>query len=96
MDYKKAKIDDIIEWCKANGKVDWLKKKVATKVPYKVYPKVEVNGKMVADKSQPYSTEMRDISFIQLKYDLFKEFMPDQLPKAKDKNPTFIERINSL
>lgn len=29
LDYKTMKLEDIVEWCKANGEVDWLKKQGA-------------------------------------------------------------------
>lgn len=33
MDYKSMKIDDIIDWCKANKQVDWLKNEAAKTFP---------------------------------------------------------------
>lgn len=74
MNYQKAKADDIITWCVANNKVDWLKKTAA----------------------KTYGDNRRKITFFELKRAFFEEFMPEQLPKAKDKAPTFLERINSL
>ena len=35
MDYKSMKIENIIEWCKANGQVAWLKEIAAKKIPTK-------------------------------------------------------------
>ena len=31
MNYNKITVEDIINWCKANGEVAWLKKTAATK-----------------------------------------------------------------
>lgn len=33
MNYKTMKIEDIIEWCKANGQVAWLKETAAKTFP---------------------------------------------------------------
>jgi hypothetical protein len=42
MDFKKAKIEDIIEWCIANKQTEWLKATAAKQVEYKVYPRMKV------------------------------------------------------
>ena len=39
MDYKKMNLDDIINWCKANNQVDWLKKEAANKPSFLVLKK---------------------------------------------------------
>lgn len=93
LDYKKMNIDDIIGWCNANGKMEWLEKAASQKVPCKVYPKIKVQeysekkGKMVtkikADKTQKPVTEQRDISFVQLKNMFVKTFMPEIMPQKK-------------
>ena len=91
MDFKTMNIDDIILWCQQNGKVDWLKAKASEKRAFKVYPKVD--GK--TDKSQPAVTEMRPISFIQIKKDFVEEFMPEIAPKATKKE-TMFDKIMAL
>lgn len=97
MDYKKMDINDIINWCKENGEVEWLKKTAAKKVEYKVYPKVKnESGKMVADKSAKPKIEKRPISFIQIKIEFCEKFMPEIMPKKKDKKPTMYDLISSL
>ena len=37
--YKATNLDLIIEWCKENNQVEWLKTTASKKTPYKVYPK---------------------------------------------------------
>ncbi len=91
MDFKTMNIDDIIAWCRAHDQVDWLKAKASEKREFKVYPKVD--GK--TDKSQPYTIEMRPISFIQLKSDFVEMFMPEIAPKATKKE-TMFDKIMAL
>lgn len=96
MDFKKMNIDDIIAWCKANGQIAWLKEIAATKVACEVYPKVEKDGKKVADKSQKPTIEYRPITFIKLKTEFVNNFMPEIAPKAKAKEPTMFDKIAAL
>lgn len=96
LDYKNMSIDDIIEWCQANGEVDWLKRKAAEKKPCKVYPRKIVDGKSVADKTAEPKIEKRPISFIQLKIDFVDKFMPEIAPEKKAKAPTFYDKIKNL
>ena len=91
MDYMKMNIEDVIQWCQANGQVAWFKAKAQEKREFKVYPKVD--GK--TDKSQPYTIELRPISFIQLKKDFVNEFMPEIAPKATKKE-TMFDKIMAL
>ena len=101
MDYQTMKIEEIINWCKDNNQVEWLKKTAKQLVPYKVYPTkviVDSNGKSkkVADKSAKPKTEMRPISFIQLKKEFVEKFMPEIAPSKKDKKATFYDIIAAL
>ena len=96
MDFKSMKIQDIINWCVANNQVAWLKAKAAEKVPCQVYPKVMVNGKKVADKNATPTTELRPITFIQIKTDFVNQFMPEIAPAKKEKKPTMYELISEL
>jgi hypothetical protein len=100
VNYKNIKIDDIIAWCKENKKVDWLKETAAKQVPCKVFPKktIEVDGKKktVADKSATPTTELRPITFIQIKRAFFEEFFPEMIPVAKDKKPSMYDKISAL
>ena len=95
MDYAKITIDDIIDYCKANGQVAWLKEVASRKVEYKVYPKVEKDGKMVSDKKATPSIEMRPISFIQIKLEFVNKFMPEIAPKAEKKTSMY-DKIMAL
>ena len=55
MNFKDMDINDIINWCKENNQVAWLKETASKQVEYKVYPKVKVakvdaNGNAVLSK----------------------------------------------
>ena len=78
MDFKKMNLDSIIDWCKANNQVAWLKAEFAKQIPNK-------DGEGT-----------HEITFIELKYNFVKKFMPDLLPKAKAKKPSMKERIAAL
>ena len=97
MDYKTMKIEQIIEWCKANNEVAWLKDFVTTKVPVKVYPKVKgEDGKMKADKTATPKTEMRKPTFLQIKKAFAKKFMPEIIPTASEEKVTMYDIIAAL
>lgn len=96
LDYKNMTIDDIIDWCVANGETEWLKRKANEKKACKVYPRKKVDGKSVADKTAEPKIEKRPISFIQLKIDFVDKFMPEIAPEKKSKVPTFHDRIKGL
>lgn len=95
MDYQKITIDDIIAYCKEHGQVKWLKEVASRKVEYKVYPKIEKNGKMVSDKKAEPTIEMRPISFIQIKIEFVNKFMPEIAPKAQKKESMY-DKIMAL
>lgn len=100
-EYKNMTIEDIIEYCKANGEVAWLKEAAKKKVPVKRYPKVKTtndNGKkvMVSDKTQEPSIEMELISFVQLKREFCKKFKPHLVPEKAEKGKTMYELIADL
>ena len=96
VDYKNCTIDDIIEWCKSNGEVAWLKKEASKKADYKVYPIVkDAEGKRKADKTQPYTIEKRPVSFLQIKKAFYEKFFPEMIPEAKSKE-TMFDKIMSL
>lgn len=97
MDYKKMDINDIIDWCKEHDEVEWLKATAAKKVECKVYPKVKnAEGKLVTDKSAKPKVEKRPITFIQIKIAFCEKFMPEIMPKKKDKKPSMYDLIASL
>lgn len=106
MNFKTMDIEDIINWCKENNEVAWLKAKAKEKVEVKVYPRKKViktkeDGTTYktteADKSKPYKIEKRDITFIQIKRDFCEKFMPELIPVAKeDKKPTMYDIIAAL
>lgn len=96
LDYKNMTIDDIIDWCVENNQTEWLKRKANEKKTCKVYPRIKVNGKSVADKTAEPKIEKRPISFIQLKIDFVDKFMPEIAPEKKTKAPTFYDKIKNL
>lgn len=96
MDFKTMSIDDIITWCKANNQTAWLKDFCNTKVECKVYPRVEKDGKKVADKTAAPTIQMRKPTFIQIKTAFAQKFMPEIAPKAKEKKPSMYDRIAAL
>lgn len=97
MNYKTMDINDIIAWCKENHEVEWLKATAAKKVEYKVYPKVKgEDGKMHSDKSAKPKIEKRPISFIQIKIAFCEKFMPEIMPKKKEKKPSMYDLISML
>lgn len=96
MDFKTMNINDIITWCTANNQVDWLKAEAAKKVPCKVYPKVEKDGKKVVDKTATPTIELRPITFIQIKTNFVNKFMPELAPKKKENKPTMYDLIAAL
>jgi hypothetical protein len=97
MNYKDMRIEDIIKWCQENKQVDWLKEIAAKQVEYKVYPRVKgEDGKYHTDKKATPTIEKRPISFIQLKLEFVKKFMPDIAPKAQPKKPSMYDLIKNL
>lgn len=96
LDYKKLNIEQIIEWCKEHGEVAWLKDIASQKVECKVYPKVKnAEGKLVTDKKAEPVIEERPITFIQIKIAFCEKFMPEIMPKKKEKVSMY-DLINAL
>jgi hypothetical protein len=80
MNYKKMNFNDIVEWCKANNQVEWLKQTVGKTVVY------EKDGMEMA----------RTITFIEIKKEFAAKFMPEILPVAKEKKPSMFDIIAGL
>lgn len=94
LDYKKMTLDEIENWCEANGQLEWLADTLEKEVEVKVYPKGE-DGK--ADKSKEAKTETRPISYIQVKKEFVDKFMPEIAPKRKEnQKPTMKDRAKKL
>lgn len=84
---------DIIQWAKETNHIQWLKDKANETVKHKVYPKVlGADGKMVEDKSQPYSIVEKPQSFLGIKKAIIAEFFTDKSKKKK----SFLDEIASL
>ena len=109
--YKDLKIEDIIEWCKKNDQVAWLKEKSNETVAVERHtgrkPKVDENGNIclnkkghpiyVVDKASPKKTDKAKITFVQLKYEFCKKFMPEILPKkTKEEKKSMYDLIAEL
>ena len=91
----KSKKEDIIQWCKDNDKVEWLKAVRAEKKQVKVYPKIpNAQGKLVEDKSAEPRNVMRPMDFLTIKRRLMAEFFPSGEKKSKKK--TFLDEIDAL
>ena len=74
MDYQHMKIEHIIEWCKENNQVEWLKEAASRTI--------------TTEKGE------RRITFIELKLEFVKKFMPDIAPKSH--KPSMYELIAKL
>ena len=96
MNYENMTIQDIMDWCVENNEVVWLKTIAKKKIDCKVYPRVKVDGKSVADKSKEPKIQKRPITFIQIKKAFCEKFMPEIIPEKKAKTPTMYELIESL
>ena len=96
MDYENMTIQDIIDWCKDNNQVNWLKNIAKKKVDCKVYPRVMIDGKSKADKTKQPHIEKRPITFIQIKKAFCEKFMPEIIPERKSKKPTMYDLIANL
>lgn len=97
-DFQHLTIDGIIDWCKENNQVEWLKQESQKKFERKIYPKVESiseSGKKSwkSDKTKPYTVELTPITFMELKANFLKEFF-DIAPKTKKLN--MYEKIAAL
>lgn len=90
----KSTKEDIIQWCKDNDKVEWLKNIRAEKKTAKVYPKVvNAEGKLVADKSAAPTIVEKDMDYLTIKRRLMSEFFSTT---KKSKKKTFLDEIDAL
>lgn len=102
MDYKTMTIEDIINWCKENNEVAWLKAKAKETVTAERYTRrvktINAKGKevWVADKTSPKEKFKMPISYVQIKVAFCEKFMPEIMPNKKDKEPTMYDRIAAL
>lgn len=96
MNFKTMRLDDIIDWCKANNQVEWLKTTANKTSTMKVYPRVRVDGKIITDRTAEPTLKEVPITFIELKMAFVEKFMPEIAPKAEPKAPTMYERIKAL
>ena len=92
MNYKTMDINDIINWCKENNQVPWLKAQMALTFPVMK----EVDGQKVQVLDKQGNPRVRKISFIELKTEFIYKFMPEIAPKRKEKKPTMYELVDAL
>lgn len=91
-------MEEIIEWCKANSQVEWLKAEASRKVVRKVYPKVqsisEKTGRKVwkMDKTQTPTEEISRPSFMEIRSAFVDKFI---CPK-KEKKLSIYDLIDAL
>lgn len=97
MNYKRMNINDIIDWCKENNQTEWLKKEAAKEITIEKYPRVKgADGKMTIDKTQAPKKVKAKNTFINIKIAFCEKFMPEIMPKAKEKKKTMYDIINEL
>lgn len=84
MTYKEMTIDYIIDWCKENNQIEWLKAENA-----KTFP---VEG--TTKKGKP--KKPRKITLLEIKRNFVEKFMPELLPQEKPKKETFRDKIANL
>lgn len=90
----KSKKEDIIQWCKDNNKVEWLKAVRAEKKQVKVYPKIpNAQGKLVEDRSAEPRLVSKPMDFLTIKRRLMAEFFASE---KKSKKSTFLDEIDAL
>lgn len=97
---KDVNTDFIINWCKDNNQVEWLKRESAKTQLVKRYPRKTItdeNGKKVSvvDKTQEPTLKREPISFLTLRNAFIDEFMPEIRPTKKAKK-TFRDLIDEL
>lgn len=70
--FKDWGFDDMAEYAKAQGEIEWFKNLINSKVERKVYPKIESVSKKgkkswKADKTKEPKIELVDITFVEVK-----------------------------
>lgn len=102
LDFKSMNLQDIINWCKENNQVEWLKAKAQETVVVERYTgrvaTTNAKGKtvFVADKNSQKVKERKPITFIQIKTDFVNKFMPEIAPKKKAKEKNMYDIIAEL
>lgn len=96
MDFKNVKIEDVINWCKENGQVKWLKETASKQVEQKRYPRVKgADGKYHADKTAEPHIVITPITTFQVITEWRRKFFPESFT-GKEKKPTFHDLIKEL
>ncbi len=107
---KDMDMDKIIAWCKKNGQLAWLEKKMSETVtreyfPYLKAPDPETGkmrcvldeyGKRIIDRSKPPRRKSAPIGFMEIKTAFINEFMPElKTGKAKSNNSTMAAKLKA-
>ena len=87
---KEITFDYIFEYIKGKGKEDkaWLKELASSTIIVK-----DKNGKIIKEEGED---KERDITFLEIRNEFAKKYIPEIMPEAKPKKPTMKERIASL
>lgn len=98
MDYKKLDFEAIMDWCEANGQMEWLDAKTKENVMVATYPYVEYTKRdgttgRKYDKTQPAVMVERPISFLLVKDAFVSKFMPEIKPIPAEKPLTMREKM---
>lgn len=88
----------IINWCKENGEVEWLKAEASKTQTFKRYPRVKgEDGKYRADKTQPPVITTERVAFTTVKAAFVKKFGDKfGVEKPKEKEPNFFTVVDEL
>ena len=99
---KSLTLDEMIQWCRENGQIKWLKEIGKTTIEQPIYPKKTVadkNGKPVEKvdrKAEPIGTETVPIPYVNIKREFVKAFYPELMRQPKEKKLSMWEIIANL
>ena len=101
---KNIKIEDIMQWCRENNQVEWLKELATTEIEQNIYPEITYFNKdgvmkTKQDKKQaPIGTKLVQIPFVNIKYEWVKKFFPELAigQKKKSTKKTMWEMIAEM
>lgn len=82
--YRGLTFDDVVEWCKENNQIDWLKAECERLIP--------VEG--TTKKGKP--KKARKISLLEVMKDFVETFRKDLIPEEKPKKDTFRDLVKNL
>lgn len=107
---KDMTIDHIIAWCKKNGQLKWLEKKMSETVTREYYGYVKEKdpetgkmrcvkdeyGKKIIDRSKPPRRKTQPIGFMEIKRDFIEKFMPElKVGEPKAAAPSMMDKLKA-